>query len=520
MQFPRSSGILLHVTSLPGRFGVGDLGPAAYRFVDFLVETGQRWWQMLPIGPTGYGNSPYQGLSSFAGNPLLISLERLADERILSPCDEHTVPRFPADFVDFPRVSDWNARNLRAACQRFSTRRADRSPYDEFCESQSWWLEDYALFRTLKRQHGESAWIEWPEAFVGRDPDSLNKFRDQNRDDIECEKFVQFQFGRQWRALKNYANQRGVRLVGDLPIFAAHDSVEVWTRQELFQLDERGRPTAVAGVPPDYFSETGQRWGNPLYRWDLHAREGYQWWIHRLRRALEFFDVIRIDHFRGFESYWEIPSEAADARAGRWVVGPGAALFRAAEAALGPLPVIAEDLGVITPAVEGLRDELGFPGMRVLQFAFGDDPKALDYRPHNYPRHCVAYTGTHDNNTTLGWYRSEAGVDSTRTPEQVARERRSAREYLNADGHEMHWDLIRAAWASVADVAITPLQDVLGLGQEARMNVPGTATGNWEWRFREDALTRELTTRLKTMTSECNRAPPSSRPPTEGHDGG
>lgn len=506
MQIPRSSGILLHVTSLPSRMGVGNLGPAAYRFVDFLVETGQRWWQMLPIGPTGFGDSPYQSLSSFAGNPLLISLERLADEQLLRPFDDLAVPPLPAEFVDFRRAGYWSDQLLRVAHRSFSTNGAEASPYGEFCESQNWWLDDYALFRALKRNYLEAAWVDWPVDFVRRKPERLAEFREQRHDEIQREKFAQFQFDRQWRALKGYANQRGVRLIGDLPIFAAHDSADVWTRQELFQLDEHGFPTVAAGVPPDYFSPTGQRWGNPLYRWDVHARDGYRWWIQRLRRTLELFDVVRIDHFRGFDSYWEIPSAAPDARRGRWVPGPGAALFRAAEAALGPLPFIAEDLGVITSTVEALRDELGFPGMRVLQFAFGDDPKALDYRPHNYPRHCVAYTGTHDNNTTVGWYRSEPGADTTRTAEQIAREQACARDYLRCDGREIHWDLIRAAWASVADLAIAPLQDVLGLGEDARMNVPGTATGNWRWRFTSKVMTSDVAERLKNLTLECGRA--------------
>lgn len=505
MHLSRSSGILLHLTSLPGRLGIGDLGPAAYRFVDFLVETGQSWWQMLPIGPTGYGNSPYQSLSAFAGNPWLVSLERLADEGLLWPGGELAAPPVSADTVDFHRVSPWHEELLRVAARNFTTRTDERAAFEQFCESQAWWLDDYALFRALKGEQHGAAWTQWPTEWVRRDASCLERLRAARREDLDREKFIQFQFDRQWRALKHYAHQRGVGLIGDLPIFAAHDSAEVWSRQELFQLGEDGLPAVVAGVPPDYFSSTGQCWGNPLYRWEAHAAEGFSWWIHRLRRALEYFDVLRIDHFRGFESYWEIPAGAPNARDGRWVPGPGAALFRAAEAALGPLAVIAEDLGVITPAVEALRDELGYPGMRVLQFAFGDDPKANDYRPHNYPRHCVVYTGTHDNNTTLGWYDSEAGTDSTRTAAQIAREQASARAYLGSDGHEIHWDLIRAAWSSVADLAIAPLQDVLGLGAEARMNVPGTATGNWEWRFRQDALTPTVINRLRALTIACGR---------------
>jgi 4-alpha-glucanotransferase len=506
MEFPRGSGILLHVTSLPSRFGIGDLGPAAYQFVDFLAATGQSLWQMLPVGPTGYGNSPYQSLSSFAGNTQLISLDRLADDELLEPMDEQTTPDFSRDAVDFELVETWKERQLRSAHRKFLEIGQTANEFDEFCKIEAWWLDDYAAYRAAKRTHDERAWTEWLEPLVRRDPAALEHFRDENHHDISREKFLQFQFERQWRALKAYANERRVLLVGDLPIFVAHDSADAWANQELFRLDERGRPTVIAGVPPDYFSKTGQRWGNPLYRWEVHAQQGYAWWTRRLRRAIELFDIVRIDHFRGFESYWEIPAAAEDARPGKWSPGPGAAPFLAAQAALGPLSVIAEDLGVITPPVEALRDSLGFPGMRVLQFAFGDDPKGSDYRPHNYPRHCVVYTGTHDNNTTVGWFTGASGVDTTRTPEQVARENATALDYLGSDGREIHWDIIRAAWGSVADIAIAPLQDVLGLGAEARMNLPGSATGNWRWRFREESLTPDIAQRLGRLTTLFDRA--------------
>jgi 4-alpha-glucanotransferase len=511
MQFPRGSGVLLHITSLPSRFGIGDLGPEAYRFVDFLAETGQTWWQMLPVGPTGYGNSPYQSLSSFAGNTLLISLDRLADEQLLEPFDEQAIPAFSSHSVDFDQVAFWNPRQLRVAHRTFLERGLDTEEFQAFSAANAWWLEDYALFRSLKREYHEKAWTDWPEQLVQRDPEALSEARETLELDIDREKFLQFQFDRQWRALKKYANERNVRLVGDLPIFVAHDGADTWAKQELFQLDIHGQPTVVAGVPPDYFSITGQRWGNPLYRWEAHADQGYKWWIQRIRHALELFDVVRIDHFRGFESYWEIPGDAPDARGGRWVPGPGAAPFRAAEAALGSLPVIAEDLGVITPEVEALRDGLGFPGMRVLQFAFGDDPKGADYRPHNYPRHCVVYTGTHDNNTTVGWFADEGDKDTTRTGEQIARERAFTLDYLGAKGDEIHWDMIRAAWGSVADMAIAPLQDILGLGSEARMNLPGSSTGNWLWRFQPGDLTADVATRLKKLTTLFERSSASNR---------
>jgi 4-alpha-glucanotransferase len=506
MQFPRGSGILLHITSLPSRFGVGDLGPEAYRFVDFLAETGQGLWQMLPVGPTGYGNSPYQSLSSFAGNTLLLSLERLADEELLDAWDKRNTPRFSATAAEFEKVTEWNEEQLSVAHRKFLAKGLAASAYEAFCSANGWWLEDYSLFCALKRAHGDKAWTDWSPELVRRNPQALEKVRKSLHLEIDREKFLQFQFDRQWRALKEYANERGVKLVGDVPIFAAHDSADVWARQELFELDSRGQPTVIAGVPPDYFSITGQRWGNPLYRWQVHAEQGFSWWIQRLRRALELFDLIRVDHFRGFESYWEIPAADADARGGRWVKGPGAAPFRAAEAALGPLPVIAEDLGVITPQVEALRDELGFPGMRVLQFAFGDDPKGRDYRPHQFLKHCVVYTGTHDNNTTVGWFSSEAGSDTTRTDEQIAREMAFTLDYLGTQGHEIHWDMIRAAWGSVADIAIAPLQDVLGLGAEARMNLPGSAVGNWTWRFHRGDITKKITERLQRLTTVFDRS--------------
>jgi len=396
-------------------------------------------------------------------------------------------------------------RLLAAAHARFARQGAEtQRPWREWRREQAWWLDDYCLFAAAKRAHGDRSWIEWDAALGRREAEALQRWRGQLSGPIEFEAFVQYQFARQWSALGEFSRRQGVRLIGDVPIFVAHDSADVWAGQELFALDD-GRPTVVAGVPPDYFSASGQRWGNPLYRWELHAATDYAWWLSRLRRALELFDVVRIDHFRGFEAYWEIPADRPDARGGRWLPGPGAALFHAARRELGRLPVIAEDLGVITPEVEQLRDDLELPGMRVLQFAFGDDPKATDYQPHNYPRHCVVYTGTHDNDTTVGWYRSEAGADTTRTDEQVRREQALARCYLNSSGGEVHWDMIRAAWSSVADLAITPLQDVLGLGSEARMNLPGTSQGNWLWRFTRGALTPQHLARLGELTAVFGR---------------
>jgi 4-alpha-glucanotransferase len=503
----RSSGVLCHITSLPGECGIGDLGAAAGRFADWLHEAGQGLWQMLPLGPPGFGESPYQSFSAFAGNPLLVPLDRLVDERWLAPDDLAAAPRFEQGAVDFGQVRPFREQCLTRANRAFrkNAKSPERAEFDEFRHEQAWWLDDYALFAALKKTHGGLPWTEWGSALVERQTSALAARVAELKAEIDEEAFIQFQFHRHWRRLKSYCNSRGIRLMGDIPIFVAHDSADVWAHQELFHLDERGRPTLVAGVPPDYFSATGQLWGNPLYRWHVMQRDGYAWWVERLRYALAQFDLIRLDHFRGFEAYWEIPAGAATAAPGRWVAGPGAHFFQTLCDALGELPLVAEDLGVITPAVEALRDQFGFPGMRILQFAFGDDPKADDYQPHNYPRHCVVYTGTHDNDTTLGWFESGPGSGTTRTAAQIAAERRFALAYLGTDGSQVHWDLIRLALASVAETAIVPLQDLLGLGTEARMNLPGTLEGNWRWRFRKEMLTPECTGRMRELTEIYDR---------------
>jgi 4-alpha-glucanotransferase len=506
---PRESGILLHVTSLPGHQGIGNFGPDAFRFVDFLAATGQQIWQVLPLGPTGYGNSPYQSYSAFAGNPLLISGELLVEEGLLDSADLAVAGTFSHDSVDFENVALFQARLLGNAFERFQSEAFShqRSELEVFAEQNARWLHDYALFQAVKAAHGQVAWTDWDSAVRSHDPEALRRWRDDLRNQVEFEKFVQFQFYRQWMRLKQYANMRRISIIGDVPIFVAHDSADVWTAQHEFHLRENGRPEIVAGVPPDYFSSTGQLWGNPLYRWDRHAAEGYSWWIERLRGALALYDRIRIDHFRGFESYWEVPGDATVASGGRWVPGPGAALFETARHALGELPIIAEDLGVITPEVEALRDQLGFPGMRVLQFAFGDDAKARDYQPHNFIRDCVVYTGTHDNDTVVGWINSIAGEGTTRSQESIDRERNFVLRYANSDGCEVHWDLIRLAMASVARTAIFPLQDVLGLGSAARMNLPGTVGENWRWRFRWDMLSSHAENRLADLTELYQRTP-------------
>jgi 4-alpha-glucanotransferase len=487
MQQNRKCGILLHPTSLPGPGGIGSLGGEARRFVDFLALAGQSLWQVLPLGPTAYGNSPYSCYSAFAGNPLLIDLETLAEEGDISKAD--MVQVLPADRIDFPGVERLKYSALRKGAANFF---ADgdgkrRDEFHHFCDN-TFWLHDFALFMALKDAHGGRGWVRWPREIACREPAELAKCLERAGAAIGEYKYMQWQFFRQWRAIKKYANERGIEIIGDIPIFVAFDSADVWANPHLFHLDEKGRPAVVAGVPPDYFSETGQLWGNPLYNWDVIAYHGYGWWKERMRGALDLFDIVRLDHFRGFEAYWEIPAAEKTAQKGRWVKGPGAELFNAMIDALGPIPIIAEDLGVITPDVDALRERFGFPGMKILQFAFCSGPDNL-YLPHNHIRETVIYTGTHDNDTTAGWFaalsKKEKGV---------------VLDYLNSNGKDLVGDLIRAALASVANVAVIPLQDILRLGSSARMNVPGTSSGNWSWRFAWDDLSTEHCTSLHNLT--------------------
>lgn len=506
MSFPRASGILLHPTSLPGRFGIGDLGPAAHRFADFLIASGQSLWQVLPLGPTGYGDSPYACYSGFAGNTLLISPEKLLDEGLLNQEELDEIQTLPPEMVDFGRAHEIKERVLTKAFTRYqrTTDTEFRSAFETFSEQNSSWLNDYALFRALKTEHGGRAWHEWEQSLVRREPAALARARTKLQEQIEAHRFAQFLFFKQWFELKGYCNERGISLIGDVPIFVAQDSADVWTNPEQFKLDRNGIPTVVAGVPPDYFSATGQFWGNPLYSWETMLEDGFKWWIERVRAILQMVDMARIDHFRGFAACWEIPGGDKTAERGRWVEVPGKELFSAIRKALGELPIIAEDLGVITPDVEKLRDGFGFPGMRILQFAFSSDQKNIDL-PHNYHRNVVVYTGTHDNDTTVGWFNSVAGEGSTRTAEQIRAERNFCLKYLHTDGAEVHWDFIRAVLASVADTAILPLQDLLGLGTEARMNLPNSTKGNWIWRFADEALTEERAERLSDMTETYGR---------------
>jgi 4-alpha-glucanotransferase len=507
MSFPRSSGILLHPTSLPGPYGIGELGAEAHRFADFLKDAGQRIWQLLPLGPTGYGDSPYQCFSAFAGNPLLLSLDTIVKHGYLSRDDLETRPKFPRESVDFGPLIKWKIPLLRKAAGEFrsSATPADRETFDAFCERHAAWLDEFALFMALKEIHDYVMWTLWEPELALRKPAALLKARRDLNEQIECNKFIQFEFERQWSELKAHCDRNGIRIMGDVPIYVAQDSCDVWAEPEMFDLEADGEPRVIAGVPPDYFSATGQCWGNPIYLWDVHAKTGFRWWIARFRRAFEMLDMIRLDHFRGFEAYYEIPGTATTAVNGRWVKGPGAALFEAVEAELGNLPILAENLGVITPEVEGLRNRFGFPGMAILQFAFGKDPQAPDFKPHNYPRHRVAYTGTHDNDTVVGWWASAGASDSTRTAEDVEKEMEFARRYLNTDGSEIHWAMIRTLMASVADTVIFPLQDVLGVGSEGRMNLPGTSSGNWHWRYRTEELTVGIGARLRQLVQTYNR---------------
>ena len=504
MNFPRASGLLLHPTSLPGPFGIGDLGPEAYAFADFLIAAGQSLWQVLPLGPTGYGNSPYACYSAFAGNTLLVNPDQLRREALIPGEALASLTEFPEEKIDFEAVQQFKDSIQQKAFDSFQKVGESnlREDFADFCASEAQWLEDYALFRALKDQHEGLAWTKWESGLARRDPKAIAAAKQTLASSIEAQKFYQFLFFRQWAALKAYCNERGIKLIGDIPIFVAHDSADVWVNRDQFKLNEDGTPLVVAGVPPDYFSETGQLWGNPIYDWGRMRADGFKWWIDRVRAALKMFDIVRLDHFRGFAACWEIPAGEKTAERGQWVEAPGRELFSAVKESLGDLPIIAEDLGVITPEVEALRDEFGFPGMRVLQFAFGDDTSNTNL-PHNFQQNVVVYTGTHDNDTAVGWFNIK---HSTSDVTQSEREKESCLEYLRSDGKEINWDLIRAALASVANTALVPLQDVLGLGSEARMNLPSSKEGNWNWRVKSEALTDEVAERLRQMTELYGRS--------------
>lgn len=507
MHWVRASGILLHPTSLPGRYGIGDLGNAAYRWIDFLAASHQKLWQVLPLGPTGYADSPYACLSAFAGNPLLISLDQLEQAGDLTTRDLASVPAFPLHEVDYGRVIAFKTPLLERAAKRFLSDASfeRRQAYQQFSARNAHWLDDFALFVAAKERHDLAIWYDWNPGIALRRPAAVAEWQQRLADRISVHKVLQFFFYEQWHALKEYANTRGIQIIGDMPIFVATDSADVWAHRDLFYLDAQGRPTLVSGVPPDYFSETGQRWGNPIYRWDVMAERGFQWWIDRTQAALQQFDVIRIDHFRGFVGYWEIPASEPTAEHGRWVPGPGAKFFEAIRDSLGELPIMAEDLGVITPEVVEMLQRFGFPGMKILQFAFDQDALRASFDvesagwrnpflPHNYTPNCVAFTGTHDNETALGW------LDNA-TPAQ----RQMALDYLGCTEPDFVQAMIRSVLSSVANTAILPLQDLLGLGNEARMNHPGTVGSNWKWRCLPDAITDQLANRLAKLVHLYDR---------------
>ncbi len=499
MPFPRSSGILLHPTSFPNRFGIGDLGSDAYQFVDFLHQAGQQIWQVLPLGPTGHGNSPYMCFSSMAGNPLLISPEALLEQGLLTEDDCNQVPNFPLDQVAFDDVAHFKLPLLLKAAGHFKeTATIDQQQeFNTFCASRAFWLNDYALFMALKQAQGGASWHQWEAAIAHRDPDALAHWRHELSVEIYQQKYLQFEFFRQWSAVKQYANKAGVQIIGDIPIYVAHDSVDVWAFPEWFHLlPETGEPALMAGVPPDYFSETGQLWGNPIYNWEAMEKTDFAWWIQRFRATLEYVDLIRIDHFRGFCAYWAVEHGEETAMNGEWIEAPGTAFFQMLKQELGSLPILAEDLGVITPDVVALRDQFEFPGMKILQFAFGSDTDN-PFLPFNYERNYVVYTGTHDNDTTQGWF-----------SQLSEHEQGEVLRYLgctSADG--IHWDLIRLALSSVANQAIFPFQDLLGLGNDARMNYPGKPSDNWGWRYRADALNHQVSDRLNALTRIYGRSP-------------
>ncbi len=507
MEFKRSSGVLLHISSLSSRGGIGDLGPAAHEFLAFLAAAGQHVWQVLPLNPTGYGNSPYAGSSAFAGNPLLVSLEFLRDggwieeERIAELDGEQEAGA--GGHVDFDQVAERKLPLLHEAAENFLERGASEpelagqwTGFEEFCRTHAVWLDDYALYAVLRSRLGTGAWLDWPEPLRKREPEALAAAIAEEEPGMARERALQFAFHEQWRRLREAAAQNSIRMLGDMAIFVNMDSADVWVHPELFELDEDRKPVRIAGVPPDYFSETGQRWGNPVYRWDALAENGYGWWIERMRRAVSVYDIVRLDHFRGFEAYWSIPAADETAVNGEWVKGPGIELFRALEAALGPLPLVAEDLGMITAEVDALRLELGMPGMKVLQFGFADKGAHI-HLPQHFAPATVAYTGTHDNDTTKGWW------ETTGEPERKAFE--ALLGPLAGDGASPVWPLIRAAQGSVAQVAVVPAQDLLELGSEARMNTPAVPAGNWSWRAPEGCWTAELAARLAALAEVTDR---------------
>jgi 4-alpha-glucanotransferase len=496
MKQERSGGILLHPTSLPGDYGIGTLGRDAIKFIDFLAKARQKIWQILPLNPTGFADSPYQCFSSIAGNPLLIDPELLVAEGFLEADDPEPLTDLQEGRVNYGQVTRLKYPLLKKAFLGYQAKAGqnEKERYQRFLENNSYWLNDYAMFMALKEQFGQKPWYQWDEGLKMKAEDVLQPYYMVLQDKIEFQKFLQYLFFKQWMGVKDYAHQRSIRIIGDIPLYVAHDSADAWANPDIFQFDSKKDPVAVGGVPPDYFSLTGQLWGNPLYRWEKLAEDGYKWWINRIKDNLVLYDMIRIDHFRGLAAYWAVPYGEKTAINGKWIPCPGKSLLTALQKEFGELPIIAEDLGVITPDVVELRDSFGLPGMKILQFAF-DSNEANDYLPYNYPKNCVVYTGTHDNDTVMGWYSGAKKED-----------KKLVMDYLHSDGKELHWDFIRLAWASVASLAITPAQDLLGLANDARMNLPGTTVNNWMWRLKSGQLTDDLAAKLAEMTVLYGRA--------------
>ncbi len=499
MRFERSAGILLHPTSLPGKFGIGDLGYEAFNFVNFLDHAGQKLWQVFPLGPTGYGDSPYQCFSAFAGNPLLISPDKLRDEELLSNGDLDNPPQSNPHHIDYGQIIPYKKELLRKAYENFKDKKKQfGKSYDEFCTKNELWLDDYSFFMAAKEYHGGGLWTNWEKDLIHRKEKAMKEWRIKLEDEINYQKFVQFIFFKQWKELKAYTNSKGIKIIGDMPIFIAYDSADLWAHKNLFTVDREGKLETVAGVPPDYFSATGQLWGNPLYRWNVMEKDDFLWWRQRFTQLLELLDIIRIDHFRGFDACWEIPGGAPTAENGKWIKAPGEKLFFTVNKYLGELPIIAEDLGVITKSVAELRDKFNFPGMKILQFAFGSKGEKK-FLPHNFVPNCLVYTGSHDNDTTRAFFEKAKTEDNDIYSH--------TQQYLNYQDDDITGQLIRTAYASVADLVIIPMQDILNLGGEARMNFPGKPSGNWSWRFTWDQVHRDLAGYYKYLSDLYQRPP-------------
>ncbi|MHB8904754.1 MAG: 4-alpha-glucanotransferase [Melioribacteraceae bacterium] len=498
MKIERSAGILLHPTSLPGKFGIGDLGPNAFEFVEFLKKAGQTLWQVFPLGPTGYGDSPYQCFSAFAGNPLLISPELLYKDGLLDDNELHdNIPHYDSHKIDFGSVINYKYSLLRKAFNNFKKKNVQfENECGVFCEKNNYWLDDYSLFMAAKQFHGGILWTQWNPTIALRK--NIPEWKNKLKDEIEFQKFLQFTFDKQWTDLRIFANNNGIKIIGDMPIFIAYDSADLWANKELFTVREDGSLEFVAGVPPDYFSATGQLWGNPLYKWKEMEKDNFAWWKKRISKLFEMADFLRIDHFRGFDAYWEIPGDAKTAIEGRWVKAPGEKLFNSIRKSLGDLPIIAEDLGVITDSVEALRDNFDFPGIKILQFGLGIDGDKK-FLPHNHIKNCVIHTGSHDNETTLGFLTTEKNKNSGIYE--------WAQKYFNYYGDNLTYELIRSAYASVANICVIPMQDILNLNNEARMNLPGTLGGNWTWRFTWDQISDGLANHYKEMCVMFERPP-------------